>query len=143
MKNKFSKNWDRSKQPRKQRKFRANAPLHIRNRFLGSNLSKELRKKYGKRSIPVRKGDKIKILRGESKGKSGKIERINIKTCKVYVEGMDVVKKDGTKRLVAFHPSNLSILELNLDDKKRTKSLNKKEEKKEELNKEEGEKKNG
>lgn len=133
MKNKFSKNWENSRQPRKQRKFRANAPLHTKNRFLGANLSDELRKKYGRRSSPVRKGDKVKVLRGGSKGKVGKIERVDTKRCRAYVEGIEVVKKDGTKRFVPVHPSNLSLLELNLNDKKRVKSLEKAE----------GEKKNG
>src|SRR3989338_176397 len=46
MKNKFSTKWKESKQPRKQRKYRANAPLHLRKKFVNVNLSKELRKKY-------------------------------------------------------------------------------------------------
>ncbi len=134
MKNKFSKTWESSKQPRKQKKFLANAPLHTKSRLLGVNLSKELRTKYGRRNITIRKGDKVKVLRGKTKGKVGKIDRVSIKKSRVYVEGIDVVKKDGTKRLVPIHPSNLSILELRLDDKKRVQSLEKKKE---------GEKKDG
>ena len=71
MKQKFSTKWVGSKQPRKQRKYRANAPLHILHTMMSSNLNKELRKKYGKRSFPVKKGDTIKIMIGEFKGKTG------------------------------------------------------------------------
>ncbi|MCX6748284.1 MAG: 60S ribosomal protein L26, partial [Candidatus Pacearchaeota archaeon] len=51
MKSKFSVNWLGSSQARKQRKYRANAPLHLRHKLMNANLSKDLRKKLGKRSI--------------------------------------------------------------------------------------------
>ncbi|MBC7119559.1 MAG: 50S ribosomal protein L24, partial [Methanobacteriaceae archaeon] len=63
----------RSKQPRKQRKFLHNAPLHIRHKIMSANLSKELREEYNRRSLPVRKGDKVEIMRGDFKGHQGKI----------------------------------------------------------------------
>ena len=74
MKTKFSGSWVKSKQPRKQRKYRYNAPLHIRQKFVGAHLSRELRKKYGKRSASLRKGDNVKIMRGQFRNKSGKVE---------------------------------------------------------------------
>jgi len=126
MKKKFSKTWISSKQPRKQRKYRYNAPLNIKSKFLGSHLSKELKDKYRKRSIQIRKGDSIKVLRGQFKNKTGKIDRVDIKKSKVYITGIEVTKKDGTKALYPIHPSNLIITNLNLDDKKRKKSLERK-----------------
>ena len=126
MKNKFSKTWKKSKQPRKQRKYRYNAPLNIKNKFLGCHLSKELREKYKKRNMTIRKGDSVKVLRGQFKGKTGKIDRVDIKKSKVYITGIDITKKDGTKALYPIHPSNLIINELNLEDKKRTKTLERK-----------------
>jgi|SRR3989344_719601 len=133
MKQKFSTKWKSSRQKRKQRKYLINAPLHIRHKFLASNLSKELRKKYSRRSFPLRKGDKVKILRGKFKRKEGKISQVDVKTLKVSIEGIQRQKKDGTKINVYFHPSKLQILELNLEDKERIKSLKKssKEEKQE------------
>ncbi len=135
MRKKFSTNWKSSKQPRKQRKYLANAPLHIRKKFVSVNLSKELRKKYGKRNIPVRKGDKVKIMRGKFKNKTGKVLEIKLKTGKIYVEGIQVKKQDGSKVNVPLRNSNLQIIELNLEDKKRIKKLEGKEEKKEDLKK--------
>jgi len=132
MKNKFSKHWKASKQPRKQRKYRANAPLHIKKKLLNVNLSKDLRKKYHKRSIVVRKGDNVKIMRGKFKNKSGKIIELDIKDTKLKIDGINIKKKDGSKVNVKIHPSNLQITDLNLDDKKRMKNMklqNKTEEK--------------
>ena len=65
MKAKFSKKWKSSKQPRKQRKYRAEAPLHVKHKLVSANLSKELRKKYGRRSFPLRKGDTVLVKREE------------------------------------------------------------------------------
>lgn len=116
--------------PRKQRKFRANAPLHIKHKFLSVNLSKELRKKYKKRNFPIKKGDMVKIFNGEYKKKTGKISEVNTKKSKVIIDGIFKSKKDGTKVKIYFHPSNLQIQELNLEDKKRIIAIERNPEKK-------------
>jgi len=126
MKKEFSQHWTGSRQPRKQRKYRHNAPLHIRHKMISTNLSKELRKKYGKRNFPLRKEDSVRIMRGEFFGKKGKIEGVDLKRLRVIIAGIFRTKKDGSKIPVYFDPSNLQITELNLNDKKRTESLNKK-----------------
>lgn len=125
MKKDFSSEWIRSKQPRKQRKYSYNAPLHIKGKFMAAHLSKELIKKYNRRSIRVRKGDKAIILRGQFKKKTGNIERIDLKETRVYIAGIEMIKKDGTKVFYPIHPSNLVVTELNLDDKKRMAIVNK------------------
>jgi len=126
MKTKFSSSWKNSVQPRKQRKYRHNAPLHIKQKFVSAHLSKELIKKYSKRNINLRKGDVVKILRGQFKNKAGKVDQIDLKKTKVYIEGIGLTKKDGTKTRYPIHPSNLAITELNLDDKMRQKKLERK-----------------
>ena len=126
MKTKFSSSWIKSKQQRKQRKYRHNAPLHIKQKFVGAHLSKELRKKYGKRSMNVRKGDGVKIMRGQFKNKTGKVEEVNLKKTLAYVSGIEIAKRDGTKARFPIHPSNLMITELNMDDKMRNKVLGRK-----------------
>lgn len=119
MKNKWSSSWVSSKKPKKQRKYRANAPLHIKQKFLGCHLSKDLRAKYGRRSVQLRKGDKVKILEGGFAGQTGKIDRVNLKKSKVYVTGIEITKKDGSKVVPPIDPSNLMITELDLSDKRR------------------------
>ena len=112
MKRKFSTAWKSSKQPRKQIKYRANAPLHIKKKFVSASLSKELRKKYGKRNIGIRKGDVVKIMRGKFRGSAGKVFEVNIKKSLIVVEGIQVKKRDGSKVNLKFQPSNLQIIEL-------------------------------
>ena len=85
MKQKFSKSWKCSSQPRKQRKYAANAPIHLKRKLLSVNLAKDLRKKYGKRNIPVRKGDTILIMRGKFKKKKGKVSEVKTKMEKIYI----------------------------------------------------------
>jgi large subunit ribosomal protein L24 len=121
----WSKNWKASKQPRKQRKYVYKAPLHVKQKLLGVHLCKELREKYKTRSIEVKKGDKVKILRGNHKGKSGKIAKVRITNQKVYIEGVENIRKDGNKALIAFRPSNLMITELDLNDKIRKTKIEK------------------
>jgi large subunit ribosomal protein L24 len=123
MKKKFSDKWKGSRQPRKQRKYRANAPFSIRKKMLVSNLSKDLRDKYKRRSFPLRKNDLVKVMRGEFKGKKGKVILIDLSRLKVAIEGLQRTKKEGTKVNVMFDPSVLQIQELDLDDKKRIKSI--------------------
>ena len=113
----------KSKQPRKQRKFRANAPLHTRHKFLSAHLAPELRKKYGKRSIPIRKGDEVLVMRGSFKKKKVKVTSVELKRSLIVLDGIQRSKKDGTKVKVYFAPSNLKIISLNLDDKKRIKVM--------------------
>lgn len=119
VKTSFSTTWKRSEQRRKQRKYRYNAPLHIKQKFMHVHLSPELRKKYILRNIQISKGDKIRILRGKFKKQEGKVERVNLKEGKVFVTGIEVVRKEGSKILVPLNPSNLMIIDLNLNDKRR------------------------
>jgi large subunit ribosomal protein L24 len=112
MKKQFSKAWKASKKARKQRKYLANAPLHLKRKQISSNLSKELRKKVGKKNVQLRKEDKVKIMRGNFKGKTGKVLEILTKQGKVVVENIQVSKKDGSKANVKLEPSNLQIIEL-------------------------------
>lgn len=126
MKSKFSVKWLGSKQARKQRKYRANAPLHLRHKLMSANLSKELRKKYNKRSLPLRKDDNVKIMRGKFKGKSGKVSDVDLSRTRISIAGIQNQKKDGTKINVYFNPSKLQIQELILEDKERIKKLGEK-----------------
>ena len=126
MKKIWSRSWKASVQPRKQRKYSVNAPLHIARKLMSVNLSKDLRQKYKKRNIPVRKGDTVKIIVGQFKGKTGKVEKVNLKQRKVYVDSVSLKKRDGNKRYYPLESSNLRILELSLDDKLRRKLLDRK-----------------
>lgn len=122
----FSKKWTASANPRKQRKYVYNAPLHIRKKLLKVHLSKDLREKHSKRSLLVRTGDTVKALTGSFKGKTGKVTKVSYSGLKVYVDAFKVTKADGKEVQVAIHPSNIQIEELDLSDEKRKASLERK-----------------
>lgn len=119
MKQKFSTAWKASKQPRKQRKYLVNAPLHIKRKFLSSTLSKDLRKKFEVRNIEVRKGDEVEVMRGKFDGKKGKITAINMRKLLVAIDGIQMTKKDGTKVNFWISPSKLKVIAALEDDKTR------------------------
>lgn len=111
-----------SKQPQKQRLRIYTAPLHRRHRFFSAPLSKELREKYGFRSLPVRKGDKVRILRGDFKKLEGEIIEVNTKDQVIKVSGASVKKADGSEVPRPIHPSNVMIVKL-APDKRRDKII--------------------
>ena len=123
MKTEFSPTWKSSVQQRKQRKYRYNAPLHIRRKFISANLAKDLRKEFGTRSATLVKGDVVRVLRGSHKGDKGPIERIDIQETKIYVKDVKDKKANGTDVMVPVDPWNLQIVELHLKDKKRAERL--------------------
>lgn len=94
--------------------------------MVASTLSRELREKYNRRSLPVRKGDKVKIIRGEFKESGGEITRLDPKNYKIYIEGINIKKSDGTDVERAIDPSNVMITDLYMEDKKRREILERK-----------------
>ena len=119
----FSRSWKSSKKVRKQRKYRSNLPLHLRSKLVHVHLSKELHQKYNRRSVVVRLGDKVRVMRGKFRKSEGKVDRIDRKREALYITGIELIKKEGAKVLLPIHPSNVLIVELKLDDKKRKEKL--------------------
>ena len=112
-----------SRQPRKQRRALFNAPLHARQKLVTAPLSRELREKYGVRRLPVRKGDKVRIVRGDFKGKEGEVVEVDLKRVARHIDGVTINRSDGTPVFRPIHPSNVIIVELKLDDEWRRKIL--------------------
>jgi len=108
-----------SKQPRKQRKLLHNAPLHVRHKLMSVALSRELKDQYKRRSVPVKKGDTVQVMRGDFKDHEGKVEKVDLKNYRVFVEGATLQKPDGNMVYHSMHPSSLVIVELDLDDDER------------------------
>ena len=125
MKKLWSRFWKSSGQTRKQRKYNHNAPLHVKHRQMSASLSKELRKEHVVRSVPLRKGDTVKMISGSFKGQSGKVIKISLAKKAAYIEGAEVSRVDGSKALYPVHPSNVRITKLDLTDKKRAEKIKK------------------
>ena len=120
-----------SKQPRKQRLAHYTAPYHRRHREMSSPIDKGLRERQLSRgfmyprSMPVKKGDRVMIVRGEGKSKSATaVSLVDRKARKVYVEGFTYFKSDGTELQRPIDASNLVIINPDWSDIRRRKVLN-------------------
>merc|ERR1712043_52746 len=100
----------------KQRKRHFTAPSHIRRKLMTSPLSKDLKTKYGVRSIPIRKDDEVQVVRGHYKGQQvGKVIQCYRKKFCVYIERIQREKANGASVPVGIHPSKVSIVKLRMD----------------------------
>jgi large subunit ribosomal protein L24 len=72
--------------------------------------------------VHVSKGDTVRVMRGEDKGKEGKVLRVFLKTSRVLVEGVNIVKmhrkartaeeQSGIREAPApVHSSNVMLLD--------------------------------
>lgn len=110
-----------SGKPKKQRLFHYNMPLHRKHAGLRGHLDKKLRQSLGRRSVQVRKGDSVKVLRGSKKGSSGKITGVNCKKGVVFIEKLVRKKVSGEEVPLPIHASNLLVVEVDRGDSKRFK----------------------
>lgn len=109
--------------PSKQRKMLYQSPAHRLRKLMSAPLSKDLRKSQGRRNYPVRKGDTVKILRGDFAGIEGKITKVDTHRQRIFVEGVTREKVAGTSTNVSVNSSKVRITKLNLDDKWRAESI--------------------
>ena len=111
----------KSSNPKKQIKWHHTKPLHASHKDFAAHLSKEMRAQFKRRSIEVRKGDTVRVMRGDSKvnGKQGKVSSIMRAKKMVLVEGIISKKTDGTERLIPLRPSNLLVIALDEKDSRR------------------------
>ncbi len=114
-----------SSQPRKQRFFRFNAPMHVRQHFLHSHVDKVLKAKLNlkKSSIQISKGDTVKVMSGSKRGTTGKVTRVNLRTGKIMIDSLTKKNSRGKEFNVPINASNVYITDLNLTDKYRAAKL--------------------
>jgi ribosomal protein uL24 len=91
---KFNPNVSSSR--RKSRKAHFTAPSSERRKIMSASLSQELRKQHNCRSIPVRKEDEVRIVRGTFKGKEGKVVQVYRKKWVIHVDKVTRDKVNGT-----------------------------------------------
>jgi len=99
------------------------ASLTTLSKNTAAHLSKELQKKYGKRSVRITKGDNVKIVRGEYKGVDGKVKKVSVVKSSVSIEGVMIEKSKGEKIDIYTRASNVIVTGLNNDDKWRIHKL--------------------
>ena len=99
------------------------ATIQRASKQLSGSLSKELRKKYGKRSARIIEGDTASIVRGEFAGVDGKVTKISIPDRGVNIEGVKKEKLKGEKFDVYVHTTNIILTGLDSGDKWRINKL--------------------
>ena len=113
--------------PTKMRNKRIYRALHqVVNKQISAPLSKDLRKKYSRRSVRIMVDDTAKVIRGEYKGITGKVSKISTGNSSIAIEGNKKEKLKGDKIDVYIHSSNVVVTSLNTNDKWRIKILEKK-----------------
>ncbi|MES1919908.1 60S ribosomal protein L26A, partial [Bonamia ostreae] len=108
-----------SSKRRKSRKAHFSSKSEKRRIIMSSALSKDLRKKYDARSLPIRSGDEVIIVRGSFKNREGKVTNVYRNKFRIHVE--KVTRESSTKTInIGIHPSNVVITKLHLTDDRRS-----------------------
>ena len=79
-------------------------------------------RKAERQAVHVRKGDTVRVMRGDDKGREGKVLKVFTKTGRVLIEGVNIVKKHRRARRpeeqsgiiempAPIHHSNLMLLD--------------------------------
>ena len=114
-----------SSKPRKQRYFRFNAPMHLRQHFLHANVDKELRAKLGmkQRTVQISRGDTVKVMSGGKKKTTGTVTKVNLRTGRIFIDSLMRKNARGKEHSIGINASNVCITALNLGDKVRAAKL--------------------
>jgi large subunit ribosomal protein L24 len=115
----------RSSQPRKIRARVRFGSIKVRKKSLSSTVSKDLKEKYSLDHVALRKGDTVKIMRGDFKGVEGKVAKTFARTGQINIEGVTREKLKGGTVQVKINASKVIVTSLNLDDKVRRNALEK------------------
>jgi len=129
----------KSKKARKQRKRHWNAPLHQRKKVLRGHLAPKYLEAGKRRSLTIRKGDTVLVMRGEHKGEEGKVEKVDSRNIAVTIEGITQAKADESQSARKIHPSNIMIIKPDMSDRRRSMKFGRIIEEEEEIEEEEAE----
>ncbi|MFW9967359.1 MAG: 50S ribosomal protein L24 [Candidatus Thorarchaeota archaeon] len=105
-----------SKSPGKQRRRIYKSPIHSHKKMLKCRLDEFLQEEYGLRSLVVKKGDLVRVMRGQFRDTEGKVVRVDYGGIRVYLESATTTKADGKEAEIPVHPSNIMLVKLELDD---------------------------
>ncbi|MFW9799019.1 MAG: 50S ribosomal protein L24, partial [Candidatus Thorarchaeota archaeon] len=79
-------------------------------------LDEFLQEEYGMRSMRIKKGDLVRIMRGQFRDTEGKVIAVDYRNIRVHLENATVTRADGKEAQIPMHPSNLMLVKLELDD---------------------------
>ena len=102
--------------PRRQRKALYTASPFERRRRMTVPLSRDLRSRFHARSVPIRKGDTVRVLSGSFVGREERVAKVDRRGYSVILD--NVTLKTGEEKLkpLPIRTSHLVITRLNLSD---------------------------
>jgi large subunit ribosomal protein L26e len=106
---------DVSSSRRKARKAVFSAGSEQRRVLMSARLDKELVEQHGIRSIPVRKGDEVKIVRGKQATRDGKVVGVFRRRFVIYVDRVTRTKANQQEAPIPIAPSNVVITKLEMN----------------------------
>ena len=128
--------------PRRQRKAHFTASNVLRRKQMAAQVDPKLRERMANRgkkskayprSLPVRKGDRVRVVRGQEyignnppvkirdppRGRAHRVTGVNTRNRKIFVEGKTYEKADGSKVPFPIDPSNVVIVNPDWSDPRR------------------------
>jgi len=112
-----------SAKPGKQRAKIREGSFTKRHKTLSGRLSSSLSETYGRRSVPIRRGDTVQVQRGDYSEITGKVLKVDYARGRINIEGATREKVDGRPTVAWIHPSKVVVTKLDLGDKLRARSL--------------------
>ena len=109
--------------PRRQRKALYTASSFQRRRRMTVPLSRDLRRRFHARSLPLRKGDTVRVLSGSFVGREERVAKVDRRAYSVILD--NVTLKTGEEKLkpLPLRTNHLVITRLNLSDPWRRRGL--------------------
>jgi ribosomal protein uL24 len=109
--------------PRRQRRAVFNATSSERRRRMTVPLSRELRSRFHRRSVPIRKGDTVRVMKGSYVGREERVARVSRRDYTVTLD--NVTLKSGEEKLkpLPIRTNHLLLVRLNLADEWRRETL--------------------
>ena len=114
--------------PRRQRKSYFTADTFERRRRMTVLLSRELRGRFRRRSVPVRKGDTVRVLSGSFVGREERVAKVDRRRYSVTLDNVTLKTADEKLKPLPLRLNHLVITRLNLADAWRRRALRVREE---------------
>jgi ribosomal protein uL24 len=102
--------------PRRQRKALYVADSFERRRRMTVPLSRDLRGRFHARSVPVRKGDTVRVLSGSFVGREERVAKVDRRSYSVILDNVTMKTGEDKLKPLPVRTSHLVITRLNLSD---------------------------
>jgi len=109
--------------PRRQRKALYTARSFERRVRMTVPLSRELRARFHRRSLPLRKGDTVRVLSGSFEGREERVAKVHRRGYTVTLDNVTLKTADEKMKPLSLGIGKLVITRLNLSDPWRRRSM--------------------